>query len=316
MRKDFLSATDLTAAEYRSLFALAGELRRQRSPPRDLAGRTLAMIFEKPSLRTRVTFEAGMTQLGGHAVYLAPADIGLGSREPVADVGRNLERWVDLVMARTFAHVTVEDLAASCSLPVVNALSDLEHPCQSAADFLTLLDHRGSLDGLRFAYVGDGNNVCHSLLLTAALFGAEFRAATPAGYGVTDGVRERARVVGAPGFSLLETHDPAEAVRGADAVYTDVWTSMGQEAEAAERRRVFAPYQVNAALLELANSEARVMHCLPAHRGEEITPDVLEGPRSVVFDQAENRLHVQKALLLTLFRNRPHGLPRERPILA
>lgn len=315
MGKDYVSAADLDAAEYRRLFALARELR--SGPPNgELAGRTLAMIFEKPSLRTRVTFEAGMTQLGGHAIYLAPADIGLGSREPAADVGRNLERWVDLVLARTFAHATVADLAASCRIPVVNALSDLEHPCQAAADFLTLLDRRGSLEGLRFAWFGDGNNVCHSLLLLAALFGVEFRVAGPAGYEPLPAVVERAEALAAPGFALRLTHDPAEAARGADVLYTDVWASMGQEAEAEERRAAFEPYRVDATLLGEAEADALVMHCLPAHRGEEITAEVLEGPRSLVFDQAENRLHVQKALLLALFRRQRGSTARERRVFA
>ena len=301
MKKDFLSAADLEAADYRRLFALARELR-GGSSRQELAGRTLAMIFEKPSLRTRVTFEAGMTQLGGHAIYLAPADIGLGRRESVGDVARNLERWVDLILARTFAHATVVELAESCGIPVINALSDLEHPCQAAADFLTVLDHRGSLSDLRFAYVGDGNNVCHSLMLLSAILGVDFRAAGPAGYEPAAGVVARAETLAAPGFSMTLTRDPAEAARGAHVLYTDVWASMGQEDEASERRHAFAGYQVDASLVELADPDVLVMHCLPAHRGEEIAADVIDGPRSVVFDQAENRLHAQKALLVLLAR--------------
>jgi ornithine carbamoyltransferase len=313
--KDFLSAADLSADEYRRLFGLAGELR--RAPLRsDLAGRSLAMIFEKPSLRTRVTFEAGMTQLGGHAVYLAPADIGLGRRESVADVARNLERWVDAIMARTFAHATVVELAASCRIPVVNALSDLEHPCQSAADFLTILDHRGRLDGLHFTYVGDGNNVCHSLLLTAALFGVDFRLTGPAGYEPSPEIVSQAERIASPGYRLTVTRDPAEAARGAHVLYTDVWASMGQEAEAEARRADFEPYQLNAALVAVADPEVLVLHCLPAHRGEEITAEVLDGPRSVVFDEAENRLHVQKALLLLLLRHVTSPPARQRRILT
>jgi ornithine carbamoyltransferase len=315
VKKDFLSAADLSAEEYRRLFQLAGQLRRD-AVRSDLAGRTLAMIFEKPSLRTRVTFEAGMTQLGGHAIYLAPTDIGLGRRESVADVARNLERWVDAIMARTFAHATVVELAASCGIPVVNALSDREHPCQSAADFLTILDHRGALEGLRFAYVGDGNNVCHSLLLTGALFGVDFRVAGPPGYEPAPEIVAQAERIAAPGYHLTVTRDPAAAARGAHVLYTDVWASMGQEAEAETRRAIFAPYQLNAALVARADPEVLVLHCLPAHRGEEITAEVLDGPRSVVFDEAENRLHAQKALLLMLLRHATHPPARQRRILT
>jgi ornithine carbamoyltransferase len=315
VRKDFLSAADLDAEEYRRLFQLARQLR-EGGVRTDLAGRTLAMIFEKPSLRTRVTFEAGMTQLGGHAIYLAPADIGLGRRESVPDVARNLERWVDAIMARTFAHATVVELAASCGIPVVNALSDLEHPCQSAADFLTVLDRRGSFEGLRFAYVGDGNNVCHSLLLTAALFGVDFRVAGPAGHEPAPEIVARAERLAARGFKLTLTRDPAEAARGAHVLYTDVWASMGQEAEAEARRAVFAPYQVDVELVRVADPEVLVMHCLPAHRGEEISADVLDGPRSVVFDEAENRLHAQKALLLLLLRHATLPAARRRRIIV
>jgi ornithine carbamoyltransferase len=300
VKKDFLSAADLSAEEYRRLFKLAGQLR-AGAVREDLAGRTLAMIFEKPSLRTRVTFEAGMTQLGGHAIYLAPTDIGLGRRESVADVARNLERWVDAIMARTFAHVTVVELAASCAIPVVNALSNLEHPCQSAADFLTVLDHRRSLEGLRFAYLGDGNNVCHSLLLTAAIFGVDFRVAGPAGYEPAREIVAQAERVAAPGYALTLTRDPAKAAGGAHVLYTDVWASMGQEDESEERSLVFRAYQVNRALVESADPDAIVLHCLPAHRGLEITDEVIDGPWSAVWDQAENRLHTQKALLLLLF---------------
>ncbi len=315
MKKDFLSAADLDAGEYRRLFALARELR-EKPARADLAGRTLAMVFEKPSLRTRVTFEAGMTQLGGHAIYLAPADIGLGRRESVPDVARNLERWVDAITARTFAHATVVELAAHCGIPVVNALSDREHPCQSAADFLTVLDRRCTLEGLRFAYLGDGNNVCHSLLLMAALFGVDFRVAGPAGYEPSADVVAQAERLAAPGFALTVTRDPAAAARGAHVLYTDVWASMGSEDDAEARRAVFTPYQLNAALVRAADPDVLVMHCLPAHRGEEITDEVLNGPHSVVFDQAENRLHAQKALLLLLLRHALHPAARRRRIIV
>ncbi|HEY7461770.1 MAG TPA: ornithine carbamoyltransferase [Gemmatimonadota bacterium] len=315
MKKDFLSAADLDAGEYRRLFTLARELR-EKPGRADLAGRTLALIFEKPSLRTRVTFEAGMTQLGGHAIYLAPADIGLGRRESVPDVARNLERWVDAIAARTFAHATVVELAAHSRIPVVNALSDREHPCQSAADFLTVLDRRGSLEGLRFAYLGDGNNVCHSLLLMAALFGVDFRVAGPAGYEPAADVVAEAERLAAPGFTLGVTRDPVVAARGAHVLYTDVWASMGSEDEAEARRAVFTPYQLNAALVRAADPDVLVMHCLPAHRGEEITDEILDGPRSVVFDQAENRLHAQKALLLLLLQHVLRPAPRRRRIIV
>jgi ornithine carbamoyltransferase len=297
--KDFLSAADLDAREWRRLLALARELR-GGGARRDLAGRTLAMIFEKPSLRTRVTFEVGIAQLGGRAVHLAGHEIGLGSRESTADVARNLERWVDLIAARTFSDATVRELAASCRIPVVNALTDREHPCQAAADFLTILERRGSLDGLRLAWVGDGNNVCHSLLLAAARLGVQMRIAAPEGYEPDAGVLAEAERIAERGFAAAVVRDPAEAVAGAHAVYTDVWTSMGQEAEAGARRHAFEGYRLDAALLARADRGAFAMHCLPAHRGEEIAADVIDGPRSAVFDQAENRLHAQKALMLLL----------------
>lgn len=295
-----LSIADLTRVEVEALFRLAAELKaaqktgRARTP---LAGRTLALVFEKPSLRTRVTFEVGMRQLGGAAVYLAAQEIQLGVREPVADVARNLGRWVDAVAARTFRQATVEELARHAGVPVINALSDREHPCQALADLFTLWERGQELGKLRFAWIGDGNNVCHSLLLLAGLYGAEVACACPAGYDPDPAVVAEARRLGAR-VELMR--DPREAATSADALYTDVWTSMGQEAEAEARRRVFRGYQINEDLLAFARVGAVVMHCLPAHRGEEITAEVLEGPHSVVFDQAENRLHVQKAVLLTL----------------
>ncbi|HEY7530452.1 MAG TPA: ornithine carbamoyltransferase [Gemmatimonadota bacterium] len=299
MPKDFLSAADLDAAAWRRMLALARELRGD-GDRRDLAGRTLAMIFEKPSLRTRVTFELAIAQLGGRAVHLAGGEIGLGSRESTADVARNLERWVDAIAARTVSDATVRELAANCRIPVVNALTDREHPCQAAADFLTILDRRGSLDGLRLAWVGDGNNVCHSLILAAARLGVGVRVAAPRGYEPDPAVLAGAERIAEPGYSAVVVREPADAVAGAHAVYTDVWTSMGQEAEAEARRRAFEGYRLDAALLARAEPDALVMHCLPAHRGEEITAEVLDGPQSAVFDQAENRLHAQKALLLLL----------------
>ena len=299
--RDLVSIDDLTPAELTAVLDRSAELkRRQRAgePARLLAGKTLAMIFEKPSLRTRVTFEVGMRHLGGGTVNLAPADIQLGTRESVPDVARNLSRWVDGILARTFAHRTVVDLAEAASVPVINGLSDWEHPCQVLADLLTIQEHLGHLDGARIAWVGDGNNVLHSLLLGAAKMGASVTAATPPGHAPAAEVVRRAKeIASGTGSTIAMTHDPHEAVPDADIIYTDVWVSMGQEAERAQRLRDFAGHQVNAALLRAAGGRPKVMHCLPAHRGEEITDEVLDGPSSIVLDQAENRLHAQKGLL-------------------
>lgn len=302
--RDLVSAADLSARDIAQLFARATELkaeyraaRRHASPP--LERRTLAMLFQKPSLRTRVTFEAGMTQLGGHAIYLEEK-IVLGGRETVADVARNLERFVDAIMARTGPHEVVEELAARASIPVINGLTIREHPCQALADLFTLHERLGDLRGRTLAFVGDGNNVYHSLALMGATLGMHVRLAHPRGYGPSARVTELATELAASsGGSTTFTQQPQEAVAGADAVYTDAWTSMGQEAEAEERRDAFSRYQVNEGLLAAA-PDAVVMHCLPAHRGEEITSDVMDGPRSIVFEQSENRLHAQKALLAEL----------------
>jgi len=300
MRKDLLSIDDLTAEEARELLSLAGRLK-SGAAEHSLPGKTLALVFEKPSLRTRVTFEVGMTQLGGHAIYLSMQDIGLGQRESVSDVAQNLSRWVDGIAARTFAHQSAVELGEHSSIPVINALSDHEHPCQALADVLTLQERSKGLSGLSLAYVGDGNNVCHSLLLLAALLGMDMRVATPTSYEPNAGVLERAKALAEQsGGSVLLTDDPALAVAQADAVYTDVWASMGDEHEAEARAEVFRPYQVNSALFGLAKPTAVAMHCLPAHRGDEITGEVLDGPHSVVLDQAENRLHAQKAVLVSL----------------
>jgi ornithine carbamoyltransferase len=300
--RDLLSAGDLTVDEVELVFGRATELKAEFRATRrhaglPLAGRTLAMLFEKPSLRTRVTFEAGMTQLGGHAVHLATSDVGVGTRETAADVARNLDRWVDGIMVRTFGHAIAEEMAAAASIPVINALTDLEHPCQALADVFTLRERFGSLDGLVVAFIGDGNNVFHSLALLGSRLGVEVRLAHPAGHGPDPAIIERARAISAGAGRVLLGEDPATAVRGADVVYTDAWTSMGQEAEAERRRTEFAGFQVDARLLSSAGPSTLVMHCLPAHRGEEITSDVLDGPRSIVLDQAENRLHVQKGFL-------------------
>ena len=262
-----------------------------------LAGYSLALVFEKPSLRTRVTFEVGMAQVGGATVYLAGQDVGLGRRESIADVARNLGRWVDVVAARTFAQATVDDLARHAGIPVVNALSDHEHPCQALADFFTLWERGLDLGRLRLAWIGDGNNVCHSLILLAGLLGTEMVVAVPPGYEPDARVLETARTWGG---RLRVTHDVPEAARGADAIYTDAWVSMGQEAERERRLEAFSRYQVNERVMGFAKPGAFAMHCLPAHRGEEITDDVLDGPQSIALDQAENRLHVQKAVLLRL----------------
>ncbi len=266
-----------------------------------LAGRVAALLFQKPSLRTRVSFEIGMLQLGGHAVYLSPAEIQLGQREGVADAAQVLSRYVGVIIARVFLHEEVEGLARYASVPVVNALSDREHPCQILADLLTLREHRGALPGLVLAYVGDGNNVANSLALAAPRLGVDLRFACPGGYEPDPVLLEQARVAAAlNGGSISLLRDPREAVDGADAIYTDAWYSMGQEGEAGPRQAVFRDYQVNSALVRLARPDALILHCLPAHRGQEITDEVLDGPRSVVYDQAENRLHAQKALLLWL----------------
>jgi ornithine carbamoyltransferase len=295
-----LSGADVSRAQVDQLFRLAAEWKAALAAgrrPAALAGRTLALVFEKPSLRTRTTFETGMLQLGGGAVYLAAQDIGLGKRESAADVARNLSRWVDAIAARTFAHATVEELARHARVPVINGLSDHEHPCQALADLFTLWERGLDLSRLRLAWVGDGNNVCHSLVLVAALFGTEVVVACPPGYEPAAAVVEAAR---RRGGRVSVVHDLPEAVREADVLYTDVWISMGQEAERERRLEAFGRFQLNERVLELAGPDALVMHCLPAHRGEEVTDAVLDGPRSIVLDQAENRLHVQKAVLLTL----------------
>ncbi len=297
MKRDFLRIADLAAAEIEAVLDLATRLKaelRARTPHPLLAGRTLAMIFEKPSLRTRVTFEVGMVQLGGAAISLAQGDIKLGEREPAGDIARNLERWVDLILARVFLHQSVLDLAAAARVPVINGLSDLHHPCQVLADCFTLLEHRGRIAGLRVVFVGDGNNMAHSWMDAAARLGFDFVLACPPGYEPDPAITAEA----GPRVTIL--HDVEEAVRGADVLYTDVWTSMGQEHEAAARRRAFKQFQVNERLVARAGRDALVMHCLPAHRGEEITDAVIDGPQSVIFDQAENRLHVQKAIMVWL----------------
>lgn len=311
MLEDFISIHDLTLYEFHEILDLARQVKAQRNRFRKhLQNKTLAMIFEKPSLRTRVTFEVGMMELGGQAIYLAPTDIQVGSRETFYDVGKNLERWVDGIMLRTFAHQNVLDLAEAAKCPVINGLSDLLHPCQAMADVFTLKEKKGSLAQLKLAYVGDGNNVCHSLLFAAAKAGMKMAVATPKGYEPKEEIVRLAQEDGKEtGFSLHLTQDPQEAVGQADAVYTDVWASMGQESERELRKKIFAPYQVNRQLMSKANPDALFMHCLPAHRGEEVTDEVIDSSQSVVYDEAENRLHVQKAIMLLLMgkKKEKHG---------
>ncbi|KPJ49615.1 MAG: ornithine carbamoyltransferase [Dehalococcoidia bacterium DG_22] len=295
--RDLISIADLSSQDVQRVVDAALRTKNGQSLS-ILAGKTLALLFEKPSLRTRVSFEVAMQQLGGHALYLSPAEVGLGEREPVADVARVLSRYVDAIAARTFKHETVEELARWADVPVINALSDGEHPCQALADLLTIYEKKGRWRGLVLSFVGDGNNVARSLMLGATLVGMDFRIAAPAGHRISGALVDKAeRLAAASGAAIVCVESPQEAVRGADVVYTDVWTSMGQEEERAERRRSFDGYQVNAELLALASPDAIVMHDLPAHRGEEIADEVIEGPQSVVFDQAENRLHAQKAVL-------------------
>ncbi len=303
--RDLLSVADLSADEVGRVFETAAGLkgefratRRHADPP--LVGRTLAMLFQKPSLRTRVTFEAGMAQLGGHAIYLTH-DVVLGARESVRDVARNLERFVDGIVVRTGPHEVAAELAAQAAIPVINGLTLREHPCQALADVFTMRERFGRLDGLVVAFVGDGNNVYHSLALLGGALGLEIRLAHPAGYAPNARIVERASELAArSGGRLTFGHDPHEAVRGAAVVYTDAWTSMGQEAETEERRDAFAGFTVDDALLDEAGTDVVAMHCLPAHRGEEITSAVMDGPRSLIWDQSENRLHVQKALLVEI----------------
>ncbi len=303
--RDLIADRDLTRADLELIFELAERVKvSPGSFARTLAGRQLALIFEKPSLRTRVTFEVGMTSLGGFAIYLDHAKPRLGERESIKDVARNLERWVDGIAARTFAQASVMELAEHASIPVINALTDLLHPCQALGDFFTLREKFGTLEGLKLAYVGDGNNVCHSLMVTGAKLGTSVSVATPLGF------EPKAEIVGEAkafsresGATIRLLHEPIEAVAGAHAVYTDVWASMGQEYATHLRSQVFAPYHVTEELMAAADSSAVFMHCLPAHRGQEVAPAVIDSPRSIVYDQAENRLYVQKALLILLLQN-------------
>jgi ornithine carbamoyltransferase len=304
--RDLLSIADLSPDDVQSILQTALSLKRDGGGATLLAGKTLAMIFEKPSLRTRVSFDVAMQELGGHAIYLSQAEVGLGQREPVADVARVLSRYVDVIAARTYSHDTLLDLARHAEIPVVNALSDEEHPCQALADLLTVLESCGRLRGVRLAYVGDGFNVAASLAEGAALCGVDFAMASPAGYSLSEPtLRLVERLAQENGGSVQTFESPADAVRDADVVYTDVWASMGQEDSYVERKEAFSGYTVTADMMALARPSAIFMHDLPAHRGEEVTDAVIEGPQSVVFDQAENRLHAQKAILAHIASDHP-----------
>ena len=300
--RDFISEHDFSHDEIAMILDKAMEIKKSPQNFRKvLDGKTLAMIFEKPSLRTRVTFETGMTQLGGHAIYLAPSDAQLGKRESTPDIARNLERWVDIIMARTFAHQSVLTLAEYSKVPVINALSDFLHPCQAMADYLTIKEVYGSFKNRKIAYIGDGNNVANSLMLTAAKVGMNISIVTPEGFEpgkeIVSMAKEDAKKTG---ITISITNDQKEGLRDADVVYTDVWASMGQESETEKRKKIFKEYQVNKKTMSLAKKEAIFMHCLPAHRGDEVTDEVADSDRSVIFQQAENRLHAQKAVMVLI----------------
>ncbi len=309
--RDLISITDFMPDELACSLELAAAM---KSRPADFRGtlvsKQIVLFFEKPSLRTRLTFEAGMNSLGGTSFFVDQTASRLGAREPLSDIAHNLERWVDGVVLRTFAHETVTSMATHASIPVINALSELEHPCQAMADMMTLQEHFGDLKNIHLAYLGDGNNVAHSLLLAAASLGASISVGTPKGYEPNAAVVESAQeLANLSGSKITVTNDPVEAVSGADAVYTDVWASMGQENEAAQRQQIFAPFQVNRKLFSHAAKHAVFMHCLPAHRGDEVAASIIDSPRSVVFDQAENRLHIQKAILVLLLEAGSHRFP-------
>jgi len=301
-QRDLISISDLTPEELRALLDLTALM---KSRPADfrgaLSGKQVVMFFEKPSLRTRLTFEAGTTSLGGYAVFVDQTRARLNERESLSDIAHNLERWIDCIILRTFEHSTVTEMAEHASVPVINALSDVEHPCQALADYFTLEERFDDITKVKLTYVGDGNNVAHSLMLTAAALGSTICVATPKGFEPSPAVTAKAKAVAAQTGGRVEiTNDPVKAATDADAIYTDVWASMGQESQAAGRKAAFLPFQVNDALMQHAAPHALFMHCLPAHRGDEVTDSVIDSPRSVVFDEAENRLHVQKAILLML----------------
>jgi ornithine carbamoyltransferase len=309
--KDFLSIRDFSSSGIQYLLILG---RQVKADPSAYSGalrrQTLAMIFEKPSLRTRVTFDVGIQQLGGSSIYLSPADINLGKRESVYDVAKNLERMVQGIMVRTFSHVVVEQMACFAKIPVINGLTDFSHPCQAMADYLTIWEAKGNLEGLKIAFIGDGYNVARSLMFAGAQLGAHVWLATPPGYEMhAESVRWSRERGAETGATCTVTNDPEEAASGADVIYTDVWASMGEEAEAEKRHHIFHPYQVDATLFRRAKRDAIFLHCLPAHRGEEVTNDVIDSPRSLVYQQAENRLHAQKAIILELMKGEFVKLP-------
>ena len=301
-QSDMISIADLAPAEIHEIFEMTRMLKsRPAMFSGALSGKQFVLMFEKPSLRTRVTFEVGIRKLGGDAMFMEQPG-GIESREKISDVARNLERWVDGIVLRTFKHSTVTDMALHASIPVINGLTDLEHPCQALADYFTLQERFGGVAGLKLAFVGDGNNVAHSLMLTAAALGGRIAVATPAGFEPSKTIVKQAQKMAQRTGAVVEvTNDVRAAVTGANAVYTDVWASMGQESEAAERERLFRPYQVNSGLMSLAAHDAAFLHCLPAHRGDEVTDEVLDSPQSVVFDEAENRMHVQNAIMVLLY---------------
>ncbi len=316
---DFISISDLSPSEVHEIFDMARMLKSRPSIFRGaLAGKQFVLMFEKPSLRTRITFETGIRKLGGQAMFMEYGAGGIEAREKIPDVAHNLERWIDGIILRTFKHSTVTDMAACASVPVINGLTDLEHPCQALADYFTLQEKFGDVRDLKLAFVGDGNNVAHSLMLTAACLGSHFVLATPAGYEPNKNILKAAQKMAArTGGKVEVTHDPQAAVAGADAVYTDVWASMGQESEAAARDAVFRPYQVNRKLMSKAAGDAVFMHCLPAHRGDEVTDDVLDSPQSIVFEEAENRMHVQNAIMVLLYNaSRKMGLGGPKPAVV
>jgi len=301
VNKDFISIADYSREEIEAIFELTADLKAKTKRHEEhhlCKGLTMSMIFAKPSARTRVSFETGMYQLGGYALYLSPNDIGIGKREAVKDIARVLSRYNDIIMARLFEHAHMEELAEYASVPVINGLTDYNHPCQIMADIFTVKEHRGNLDNLKVTYIGDGNNVANSWINLAAKLPMHLVICSPSGYEPHAATLEYARKQGISTIEVIS--DPRQAVKDADVVYTDVWASMGQEAEAAERRKIFMPFQVNSDLMAHARKDAYVMHCLPAHRGDEITDEVLDGPQSIVFDEAENRMHVQKAVIVKL----------------
>lgn len=305
MKKDFLSVLDLTKEEIINTFEIAIDMKKDRRKyAKALEGEALALIFEKPSLRTRTSFDIGIQQLGGYSLYLSPNEISLGKRESVHDVAKNLERMVQGIMIRTFGHDIVCDMARYARIPIINGLTDYSHPCQAMADFLTIYEKRnGDLKGMKLVYVGDGNNVAHSLMDAGARLGVDVTINCPKGFEPNlIAFQEATEAAKATGAKIEVVHCPKEAVKGADVVYTDVWASMGQEEEAAKRKRIFAEYQVNDTLMSYANKDAYFMHCLPAHRGDEVTDSVIDSPQSIVFDEAENRLHVQKAIVYQLMK--------------